>query len=173
MTYRERRERKAERLREWAESRDRKADAARGTADSIMGAIPPGQPILAGHHSQRRHERDLARLDGAIRATVEHASKADDMRRRADSIDAAAEHAIYSDDPDAAERLRERVAELERRREDMKARNAAIPPEARRGAQRPVGVRARPGDASPGLRAAQPRREHQPTAAAPRANRAA
>lgn len=124
MTYRERRERKAERLRTWAESRDRKADAARGTAEGIMGAIPPGQPILVGHHSESRHRRDLARLDRATGATLEHGRKADDMRRRADSIDAAAESAIYSDDPDAAERLRERVAELEAKRDRIKRYNA-------------------------------------------------
>src|SRR4051794_16171173 len=126
MTYRERRERKAERLREWAESRDRKAEQARGTADGIRAAIPPGQPILVGHHSEGRHRRDLARLDRAMGATVEHSAKADEMRRRADRIEAAAGHAIYSDDEDAAERLRERVAELERLRESMKARNAAF-----------------------------------------------
>jgi hypothetical protein len=95
MTYREKRERKAERLRVWAESRDAKAAATRGAADRIMDAIPPGQPILAGHHSEKRHRRDLERLDRAMSASVEHAGKADAFRRRADNIEAAAERARW------------------------------------------------------------------------------
>jgi hypothetical protein len=124
MTYREKRERKADRLREWAESRDAKADAARGAAERIMDAIPPGQPILTGHHSEKRHRRSIARLDGAMRSSAQHAEKADVMRRRADNIEAAARRAIYSDDADAVERLRERVAELEAQRERINRYNA-------------------------------------------------
>jgi hypothetical protein len=127
-TYRERRERRAERLRDWAEKRDAKASAARGTADSIMDAIPLGQPILVGHHSQRRHERAIVKLDNATRASAEHNAKASEFRRRADNIAAAADRAIYDDDPDAPERLRERIAELEAERDRIKA--AARPPRA-------------------------------------------
>jgi DNA repair exonuclease SbcCD ATPase subunit len=47
------------------------------------------------------------------------------MSSSADEIERQAEHAIYRDDPDALERLRERIAELEAKREQMKARNAA------------------------------------------------
>jgi len=124
-TYRERRGRRAERLRGWADSRDTKASAARDTADAIMDAIPMGQPVLLGHHSQRRHERDLDRLDRAARANLEHGAKAEEFRRRADNIEAAADHAIYDDDPDAAERLTDRIAELEAERARIKAYNAS------------------------------------------------
>lgn len=124
-TYRERRGRRAERLRGWADSRDTKASAARDTADAIMDAIPMGQPVLIGHHSQRRHERDLDRLDRAARASAEHGAKAAEFRQRADNIEAAADHAIYDDDPDAAQRLTDRIAELEAERARCKAYNAS------------------------------------------------
>lgn len=108
MTYRERREARAERLRDWAGKREAKAAAARAESDRISGMIPMGQPILAGHHSEKRHRRDIDRIDRGMRATIEHGAKAERMNERADNIDAQAEHAIYSDDPDAIERLCER-----------------------------------------------------------------
>jgi hypothetical protein len=48
-TYRERREARAERLREWADKRAEKAGAAAERASEMGAAIPFGQPILAGH----------------------------------------------------------------------------------------------------------------------------
>lgn len=124
MTYRERREARAERLREWADKRETKSDAARAGVDRIADQIPFGQPILVGHHSERRARRDQDRIHDGMRATIEHGRKADDFRSRADNIEAAADNAIYSDDPDAAERLTEKIAKLEAERETIKARNA-------------------------------------------------
>lgn len=132
-TYRERRGRRADRLRGWADSRDVKAATARETAQSIMDVIPVGQPVLRGHHSQRRHERDLDRLDRAARASAEHSAKASEFRRRAENIEAAADHAIYGDDLDAVERLADRIAELEAERDRVKAYNATCRKAARTG----------------------------------------
>ncbi len=124
-TYRERREARAARLREWARSRETRAEQSAATARTIADAIPLGQPILLGHHSQHRSERDRERIERGTRRAFEHTSKAHEFSRRADNIEAAAEHAIYSDDPDAVEKLRARVAELERDRDTIKAYNAA------------------------------------------------
>lgn len=125
LTYRERRERRAERLRGWADSREAKADAAREGVDRIAGMIPMGQPVLVGHHSERRHRRDLDRIDNGMRQTVENGRKADEYRDRADNIERQARQAIYDDDPDARERLAEKIARLETQRDRMKERNAA------------------------------------------------
>lgn len=124
-TTRERRERRAERLREWADGRDAKADERHQAATAITGQIPMGQPILVGHHSQRRHENALTRADNAMRASVEHADKARGMRQRADGIEAQNAASIYSDDPDAVERLEEKINAEEKRRDAMKQANAA------------------------------------------------
>lgn len=124
LTYRERRERKAERLREWAEKRDAKASAAYESADQIASMIPFGQPILVGHHSEGRHRRNVERIDNGMRRSVENSRKAEEMRSRANNIERAAKQAIYSDDADAIERLTEKLATMEAQREAMKARNA-------------------------------------------------
>ena len=125
MAYRERREAKAERLREWAESRDRKAAAALGRAHAIADTIPFGQPILVGHHSEGRARRDQDRIHQGFRKGFEHQHKAEQFRERAEGIERAAEHAIYSDDDDAVARLRERIAGLEAERDRIKAYNAS------------------------------------------------
>jgi hypothetical protein len=125
LTYRERREARAEGLRDWARKREVRAKQAAATVDTITSGIPLGQPILLGHHSQRHAERDQERIQRGMRKTIEHASKAEEFSSRADNIEAAAEHAIYSDDADAIPRLRERIAELEGERTTIKAYNAA------------------------------------------------
>jgi hypothetical protein len=123
--YRERREARAERLREWAAKRETKAEAAFNTAESMAAVIPFGQPILAGHHSERRDRRYRDRIGRNMDRGLDHSRKAADMASRADGIEAAAERAIYSDDPDAIERLAKRIAELEAERDSVKERNAA------------------------------------------------
>jgi len=115
MTYRERRAARAERLRGWADKRT--ADATR-TLNS--------QPELRhdwAFITQPSHIPERARMNRADDRAFTSLAKAESMTRRADGIDAAAERAIYSDDADAAERLRERIAELEAMQETHKAAN--------------------------------------------------
>jgi hypothetical protein len=53
--------------------------------------IPMGQPILVGHHSERRHRRDLERHDRNIRKAIEHGHNADRAAGRSGSVRAQAE----------------------------------------------------------------------------------
>lgn len=124
-TYRERREARAERLRQWAAKRETRAEQAAASVDALTSLIPLGQPILLGHHSQRRAERDRDRIVTGTRRVVEHSTKAREFTSRAANIEAAAEHAIYSDDADAITRLTERITALESERDTIKAYNAA------------------------------------------------
>lgn len=123
MTYRERRERRAARREEWAEGRDKKAEASFAGADRIAEGIPPGQPILVGHHSEKRHRRDLDRIDRGMRNGFEHRNMAKHHRERAAGIRDQLDRSIYRDDTDEAEKLRQRIAEREAERDRMKAIN--------------------------------------------------
>lgn len=123
-TYRERREAKAERLHEWAGKREAKAEAAFDAAEQMASGIPFGQPILVGHHSEARARRDHGRIVGAMDRGAEHQRKAKGMEARAVGIERQLERSIYSDDADAVEKLRERIAELEAERDRIKAYNA-------------------------------------------------
>ena len=123
-TYRERREAKAERLHEWAEKREAKAEANFAAVHQLADAIPLGQPILVGHHSEARARRDQDRIYGGMRRGVDNAQKATSMEARAQGIEAQLARSIYDDDTDAAEKLAERIAGLEAKRDRIKAYNA-------------------------------------------------
>lgn len=74
---------RAERLNDKAERHERIAAGHEATYRGILDMIPAGQPILVGHHSERRHRRDLAKVDRAIGASIEHDRIAEDAARRA------------------------------------------------------------------------------------------
>jgi len=118
-------ERRAEQRREWAEGRRDKSDAAFGQARAISDMIPFGQPILVGHHSEGRARRDQVRIQSGVGKGVEHHQMAQHHEEKADNIRAQLERSIFSDDPDAVERLQERIAELEAQRDRIKAYNAS------------------------------------------------
>ena len=125
MTYRERREARAERRREWADGRAQKAGAASRAAHDATAGIPFGQPILVGHYSERRHRAAVDRGHRQMEKQVEHSQMASRHGQAADTIDRQLDSSIYDDDTDAIEQLRKRIEDREARREAMKKRNAA------------------------------------------------
>jgi len=125
MTRRERLEARAERRREWAGSRTRKSEAAFERARVVADGIPLGQPVLVGHHSERHHRRDLARIDAGMAQGCESAKMADHHASKADGIEAQLERSIFSDDSDALEALEAKAAALDRDAERANAINAA------------------------------------------------
>ena len=124
-TRRERLEAKAEKRRDWAQSRSTKASAAFERADlrEEKSGIPFGQPVLVGHHSERRHRNVLARADRAMAQSCEHANMAKHHAQAADGIERQLETSIFSDDPDAIEALTAKLAKLESERESIKEFN--------------------------------------------------
>ena len=64
--------------------------AARARADMI----PLGQPILVGHHSERRHRRDLERINAGYDRGLATAREADETARRAAAATARQEHRL-------------------------------------------------------------------------------
>ena len=100
------------------------AEGAHARARGIADAIPMGQPVLVGHHSQRRHERDLERMRRSFTKSIELTNEAKALARRAARAERST--AVSSDDPEAVEKLREKLAVLATDRERMRAANAAI-----------------------------------------------
>lgn len=118
MTYRDRRLAKAERLTEWAAKREDKAAELHAR----------NEPFRGDHafNTQPGHIPERARVIARTERAWEHQNKAREMSSRAAGILAAADRAIYSDDPDAIEALEARIGELEAKRDRMKTRNAAF-----------------------------------------------
>lgn len=118
MTRRERMERRLARRLEWAQGRASKSAALRKSNEPYRGDHAFNtQP---GHIPERA--RAIARDDKAF----EHDNMAAHHLSKADGIEAQLERSIFSDDPDAPERLRERIAGLEAQRARMKAINAQV-----------------------------------------------
>jgi len=122
--YAERRAARIARLEERAAAKKDDAAAAFRRADQIANVIPLGQPILVGHHSERRHRKDLARIDNGMRRGFEATKEAAELARRAAA--AAENTAVSSDDPEAIDKLREKLAQLERDRAKLKEINVTI-----------------------------------------------
>ncbi|MFD4588315.1 DUF3560 domain-containing protein [Streptomyces sp. NPDC058434] len=79
----ERAEERAERFGEYAGNAAARSEAHRGEARRIAQGIPFGQPILVGHHSQRRAERDQERIDSNMREGIAEGEKAEHYASRA------------------------------------------------------------------------------------------
>lgn len=118
MTYRDRREARAARLREWAGKREAKAAAV----------FKANEPFTSDHafNTQPGHIPARARIIAQEDRAFESLCKADEMQSRAAGIEAAADHAIYSDDPDVVQALEARIAGLEEERARCKYINAEI-----------------------------------------------
>jgi len=126
MTRRERKENRLARRLDWATSREQKAAAGFKKAHDLASMIPFGQPILVGHHSEGRARRDQGRIESGMRAGVESQQMAAHHRSKADGLQHQLDTHIFSDDEDAAERLRERIARLEADRDRQKVANKEI-----------------------------------------------
>lgn len=122
-SYEEKQEARRERLEQAAERAKTESDAAFKRAHSIHDGIPFGQPILVGHHSEKRHRRDLAKADNALRRGVEASKEAAELARRAEAVGTAG---ISSDDPEAVAKLEDKRTDLEKERDRMKAVNATF-----------------------------------------------
>lgn len=92
-------------------------------AKQMAEAIPFGQPILVGHHSEGRDRRYRARIHTTYGKAFAAMDQAKAMRAKADAVGTGG---ISSDDPDAISKLREELANCEKSQEQMKAANAAI-----------------------------------------------
>lgn len=116
-TYRERREARADRLEEWAEKRTVAAEAALTSNPEMRHdwafITQPGR-IVARERMNAADDRAFASL-----------TKGREMADRAVGIRQQLDASIYSDDPDAIERLTEKLAGLEAKREQRKAANSA------------------------------------------------
>lgn len=122
-TTRERREARRDRRLDWAEGREAKAKSAGEVAQSMADAMPLGEPIHDGARG-RRQRSAIKRLHSKTSQAVEHSQMARRHRDTAAGIEDQLERSIFSDDLDAIERLQERIAENEAKREEMKTRNA-------------------------------------------------
>lgn len=119
-------EAKMERRTVWAGKAAARSDARFARARTIGDAIPFGQPILVGHHSERRSRADAERIHSNLNKAVAESKLAEHHEQRAGGIAAQLERSVFSDDSNAIEALQARIAQREAQVAKRKAVNAAF-----------------------------------------------
>ena len=125
-SYEQKQEERRERLLDAADKAEREGDERLKTARSMSSVIPFGQPILVGHHSEKRDRNFRSRIRNNYEKGFEAKEKAAKLRERAASVGKAG---ISSDDPAAIQKLTEKLEKLEKlekQQEHYKAINKAL-----------------------------------------------
>lgn len=107
-----------------------RADKAAAASDALFtqsremaAVIPLGQPILIGHHSEKRDRNYRQRIQDKGRKGLAEGKKAESLQAKADRVGTGG---ISSDDPDAVDKLEEKLAKLQANQEIMKNANRII-----------------------------------------------
>jgi hypothetical protein len=109
-----------QRLERGAERAQERAKAHHQAAHEAVAYIPLGQPILVGHPSETPHRRALERSHRHMDQFCEEFDRAKDLKHAAAQV---GKGGISSDDPDAIDKLKAKLAGLEHDRETMKQLN--------------------------------------------------
>lgn len=119
--YEEKQSAKAERLRNKASKLKEESDAFFSKTGEEHTGIPFGQPILIGHHSEKRHRNALKRFDAKINKAIESGKESERCIERAEAIENNS--SISSDDPEAIVKLKAKLKGLETYRQKIKDYN--------------------------------------------------
>ena len=120
--YEDRKQARIDRYRERAEKARQESQQLSHESISMLEYIPPGQPILVGHHSERGHRKLLERSDRKMEQSITASEKADYYGHKAEA--AERNTAISSDDPEALSKLTEKLERLQVAQTRMKQINA-------------------------------------------------
>src|SRR5271166_2543775 len=121
--YEQKQEARRERLQALAERLREQGAASIERGSEMFKAIPMGQPILVGHHSERADRNYRARASRAISRGIELEKQATEAEERAAAVGTGG---ISSDDPEAVTKLKTQLASLIKSQDTMKKANAAL-----------------------------------------------
>jgi hypothetical protein len=102
--------------------------SAYNQAHTMAQAIPFGQPILVGHHSEKRDRAYRGKIHSKFGQAFALAGKAEHYEQKAAAVGTGG---ISSDDPEAILKLRDELVALDEVHTKMKRANYAIKREAR------------------------------------------
>lgn len=122
--YQAKRDARYDRLLLAADKAQRAGDSSAHQGNQMFSFIPMGQPILVGHYSEQRDRNYRERAHNKLRKGFELHQRAETLRQRAESM--KDNTAIFSDDPQAQEKIEDRIARLEKRQDLMRTTNKLI-----------------------------------------------
>ena len=122
--YEERKQKRIDKCNELAEKNAEKADQLYNDAKKMASFIPFGQPILVGHHSEKRDRNYRERIHNKFGKAFELQDKAKHFEQKAETIENNT--AISSDDPNAITKLEKQLESLTANHEFMKSANVCF-----------------------------------------------
>lgn len=122
-TYELKQETKRERYAALATKKRKEGQAFSERGREALSAIPFGQPILIGHHSERRDRSYRSKAVGLIEKGFRTNDVANYYEEKAEAVGTAG---ISSDDPDALAKLKTKLEGLEARHASIKKAGATM-----------------------------------------------
>ena len=122
-SFEEKREQRIERFRNLAIKKKQLGNSLYDESNKMVSHIPFGQPILVGHHSENAHRRLLQRSRNKTTKAFQELDKSKYYEEKVNNLEN--DKNIYSDDPEALKKLREKLSKLEEQREEIKSVNKA------------------------------------------------
>lgn len=122
--YQNRKTKRIENAKKQAEKNQQLSTDLYNQASAMASVIPFGQPILIGHHSEKGDRNYREKIHNKFGKSFEAEEKAKYYEQKAETIEN--NDAISSDDPDALQKLKEKLESLQRNQEFMKAANNCI-----------------------------------------------
>jgi predicted RNA methylase len=108
-TLADRAEERAERFETYSDKRAQDGDRAHSAAQATGERFAMGQPILIGHHSEKKARKDAARIESSMKKAVDMWETSEYWKRRAEG---ALHHAKYKELPEVrARRIKKIEAE--------------------------------------------------------------
>jgi len=120
--FEEKQQRRRERLEARGERLAKEGRARYESGFERLRQIPFGQPMMPDHYSYKRDRNFRAKAVGSIDKGCEMMREAQQVAARAEAVGSGG---ISSDDPEAVQKLRTELVELEQRQTAMKEANAA------------------------------------------------
>ena len=121
--YKDRIESKRDRLESRAEKATQQSNDYYKASKDRAHFIPFGQPILVGHHSENRARRDADRIYNDMGKSVAAGKKAEYLENKAANL---GKNGIASDDPEAIQKLKAKLVNLEKSQDAMKSINKVV-----------------------------------------------
>lgn len=119
----QRAEERAGRFENYSENRAKDAEQAQKKVDAIVEHIPFGQPILIGHHSEKRARRDAERVGEGMRKSIKMWDTSKYWTQRAE---AAVRDAKYKERPDVRARRIKKLEAEQRKKERSKTESERL-----------------------------------------------
>lgn len=122
--YEEKRQARINRYKELAEKNQIISNQLSNKAHAMAETIPFGQPIIVGHHSEKKDRVYMAKIEQTFKKSMEINKKAEYYTQKAEV--AINNSSISSDNPKGIELLKEKLNNLQNLQEIMKAANKIV-----------------------------------------------